>query len=367
MRQTKNLSHFLVSSQPNFHLYNMKKLSSFILILTFAATACAQMATDKPLGLFKITKIASDSIEIDLRNAALDQYQLCGDSLWAQMAMGANNVFAIELTTPLAAKNAVEKGEYESVFSNYDGQCFKKWKYNTDTSSQIFPMNSWIIETCELNKATEKVYHIMKCLAGETENDETTAGIWKYDTGGNGIYYRAYSDNCYVTFTATAQNKYIGELTIAQVKGEVDLTCDSIIDNGAIWKPATMPSSISNVLRYIIDDILSDVDGANWSNKYIIQPEFIGGKGELMLFIHDNIKYPKESLKRKSEGKTFVTFIVNTDGSISDIKTIRSCGDFLLDKEAERVVGLMPKWKPGLKKGVPVPVRQNIPVIFRLK
>lgn len=345
----------------------MKKLFSFILILTLATGAWSQVATDKPLGLFKITKIASDSIEIDLRDAALDQYQFCSDSLWAQMAMGANNVFAIELTTPLVAKNAVEKGEYESVFSNYNGQCFKKWKYNTDTSSQIFPMNSWIIETWELNKATEKVYHIMKCLAGEAENNETTTKIWKYDVGGNEIYYRAYSDNCYVTFTATASNKYLGELTIAQIKGQFDFTCDSIIDNGAIWKRTKMPSSISNVLKYISADMLSDVDGANWSYKYITQPEFAGGVEDLMRFIRDNIKYPKESRKRKSEGKTFVNFVVNTDGSISNIKTVRSCGDFLLDEEAERVVGLMPKWKPGLKDGVPVRVKFTLPITFKLK
>ena len=97
------------------------------------------------------------------------------------------------------------------------------------------------------------------------------------------------------------------------------------------------------------------------------QPEFPGGMKELMKYFKDNIKYPRVSRDNNSQGKTFVKFTVNTDGSIQDTEVIRSSGDIYLDKEAIRVIEAMPKWKPGRQLGKAVRVKFVLPVNFRLQ
>ena len=97
------------------------------------------------------------------------------------------------------------------------------------------------------------------------------------------------------------------------------------------------------------------------------QPEFPGGMKELMKYFKDNIKYPRVSRDNNSQGKTFVKFTVNTDGSIQDTEVIRSSGDIYLDNEAIRVIEAMPKWKPGRQLGKAVRVKFVLPVNFRLQ
>ena len=96
-------------------------------------------------------------------------------------------------------------------------------------------------------------------------------------------------------------------------------------------------------------------------------PEFHGGAVALMKFLRDNIKYPEEARKDTIQGKAFVQFVVNTDGSICDIKVAKSAGNESLDKEAMRVVSTMPKWKPGTQDGKNVNVRFCLPIMFRLQ
>ena len=86
-----------------------------------------------------------------------------------------------------------------------------------------------------------------------------------------------------------------------------------------------------------------------------------------MKFFKENIKYPKISRDNNSQGKAFVKFIVNSDGSIQDANVIRSSGDIYLDKEAIRVIEAMPKWKPGRHLGKAVRVEFVFPVNFRLQ
>ena len=97
------------------------------------------------------------------------------------------------------------------------------------------------------------------------------------------------------------------------------------------------------------------------------QPEFPGGMKALAKYFKDNINYPRISRDNNSQGKTFVKFTVNTDGSIQDTEVIRSSGDIYLDKEAIRVIEAMPKWKPGRQLGKAVRVKFVLPVNFRLQ
>jgi protein TonB len=73
------------------------------------------------------------------------------------------------------------------------------------------------------------------------------------------------------------------------------------------------------------------------------------------------------SRDNNSQGRAFIRFVVNTDGSIQDVQVLKSSGDMYLDKEAVRVVTGMPKWKPGRQSGKAVRVFFTLPVVFKLQ
>ena len=96
-----------------------------------------------------------------------------------------------------------------------------------------------------------------------------------------------------------------------------------------------------------------------------VMPQYPGGQIAMMKYIMENMKYPKQAMKEGIQGRVAVSFIVEKDGSISDVKPILSVHP-LLNKEAVRVVKSMPKWTPGKQNGKPVRVRFNVPVMFKL-
>ena len=95
-------------------------------------------------------------------------------------------------------------------------------------------------------------------------------------------------------------------------------------------------------------------------------PEYPGGMPAMIDFLQTNMTYPKDAEKQKVEGRVLVMFIVETDGSVSDVKVARNVFPSL-DEEAVRVVEAMPKWIPGKEKGKAVRVKYTLPVVFRLR
>ncbi len=95
-------------------------------------------------------------------------------------------------------------------------------------------------------------------------------------------------------------------------------------------------------------------------------PEFPGGMGEAMKFLGRNIKYPVVAQQAKIEGRVIVQFVVERDGNLSNIHVVRGVSPEL-DAEAIRVIGLMPKWKPGKQRGKEVAVKYTVPIMFRLQ
>jgi len=95
-------------------------------------------------------------------------------------------------------------------------------------------------------------------------------------------------------------------------------------------------------------------------------PQFPGGQTELMKFVQSNLKYPTIAAENGIEGRVIVRFVVGRDGSVSDIEVQRGL-DASCDKEAVRVVKLMPKWIPGKQNGRAVPVYFTLPVLFKLQ
>lgn len=94
-------------------------------------------------------------------------------------------------------------------------------------------------------------------------------------------------------------------------------------------------------------------------------PEYPGGMQAMIEFLQANMKYPEDAAKQKVEGRVMVQFVVETDGSISDVHVAKQVFPSL-DAEAIRVVQAMPKWTPGKEKGKVVRVKYNLPVVFRM-
>ncbi len=95
-------------------------------------------------------------------------------------------------------------------------------------------------------------------------------------------------------------------------------------------------------------------------------PQFPGGQAELMSWLVKNIRYPVIAQENGIQGRVICQFVVGSDGSVRDIKVVRSL-DPSCDKEAVRVIQSMPKWIPGRQNGKAVSVRYTLPVIFKLQ
>ena len=118
-----------------------------------------------------------------------------------------------------------------------------------------------------------------------------------------------------------------------------------------VWIPPVVETEV------VDEDVIVDVAE--------IMPEFPGGTAALMKYLGTNIKYPTISQEMGSAGRVIVQFVVDKDGSISNPEVVRGV-DAYLDKEAIRVIRLMPKWKPGTQMDKPVKVKYAIPVSFKL-
>lgn len=94
-------------------------------------------------------------------------------------------------------------------------------------------------------------------------------------------------------------------------------------------------------------------------------PEFPGGQEALMQFLRQEVKYPKEAEEKGLQGRVVVRYIIEKDGSISEVEIAKSVNEYL-DAEAIRVVNAMPKWIPGKQKGENVRVKFTLPITFRL-
>ena len=97
-----------------------------------------------------------------------------------------------------------------------------------------------------------------------------------------------------------------------------------------------------------------------------VMPSFPGGQAALLQYLNSHVKYPVVAQENGIQGRVTISFVVERDGSITDVKVARSV-DPSLDKEAARVVSSMPRWTPGKQNGSAVRVKFNVPVVFKLQ
>ncbi len=116
--------------------------------------------------------------------------------------------------------------------------------------------------------------------------------------------------------------------------------------------------------------ILEEAEEAEQPDFFVIvedMPEFQGGDHEgFRIFIRDNLKYPQIAAENGIQGRVYIQFIVNADGSVSDATVVRGV-DPSLDREATRVVMSSPRWTPGRQRGEPVRVAFTFPINFVLQ
>lgn len=94
-------------------------------------------------------------------------------------------------------------------------------------------------------------------------------------------------------------------------------------------------------------------------------PVFPGGMSQLVRWLTQNLKYPETAKNEKVSGKVLVSFVINAEGVVTDVKLVKPV-DQRLDREALRVVRMMPKWQPGLINGKPCKTLVNLPIVFKL-
>lgn len=144
-----------------------------------------------------------------------------------------------------------------------------------------------------------------------------------------------------------------------------------IAENDADVEESTIQSSEDNNQAVEIKYVPVEVVEEEPEEQQIFQvveemPEFPGGMAECLKFLAKNIKYPTIAQENGVQGRVIVQFVVNRDGSIVDPVVMRSVDPYL-DKEALRVIQMMPKWKPGKQRGKAVRVKYTVPVTFKLQ
>lgn len=212
--------------------------------------------------------------------------------------------------------------------------------------------------------------------------------------GGQMALFRYLSDSIKYPIEATQQG--IEGRVICQFVVEKDGSIDSVkavrgvhplLDTEAVrvvssmpkWKPGklrgepvrvkyTVPINFKLQVDTIVDQT-SQNEVKQQDEQIFIDvermPEYPGGTDALVQFLSQNVVYPRIAVENGIEGKVIVQFVVDKDGSITNVQIVKSV-DPSLDKEAKRVISAMPKWSPGFQRGKPVRVKYTVPVNFAL-
>ena len=151
------------------------------------------------------------------------------------------------------------------------------------------------------------------------------------------------------------------------------LKLNEIEKNGDVMTYSVDPFTIStdkgNKIKIITEEDFN-VKVSHSDNDTIFSvceemPEFPGGTEKFMEYLSGNIKYPEAAKDKNISGRVFIQFVIEKDGSVTNVKVMRGIGGGC-DEEAVRVVKAMPKWKPGKQKGKPVRVSYILPIVFKL-
>lgn len=145
-----------------------------------------------------------------------------------------------------------------------------------------------------------------------------------------------------------------------EIVEELEINLDIEITEDMAIAPAVVADIILNeeIAEEKADEIFTIVEEL---------PTFMGGgNGEFLKWVGERLKYPSKAADANVQGKVFIQFVIEKDGSITDITVLKGIG-FGADEEAVRIVGSAPKWSPGKQRGKPVRLRMILPITFMLK
>lgn len=157
------------------------------------------------------------------------------------------------------------------------------------------------------------------------------------------------------------------KINIVDTSGEQSSFDFSCVKNDTVMDFSFWPDDFWYIERRSSDSYNVSIIPKNDSIYKVVEqmPEYPGGTAKMLTFISENIKYPQSAMEKGIEGKCFIQFVIDVDGSITNVELMRGF-DEECDAEALRVVNLMPKWKPGKNEGKPVRVHYMIPIAFKL-
>jgi protein TonB len=150
------------------------------------------------------------------------------------------------------------------------------------------------------------------------------------------------------------------QITLIEIEDDKDIDVEDIqysFDAGEIDKIEEVVLDLGEPKEELVDVIHDIVES---------MPSFEGGIAEFYKFVGKNLKYPAQARRMGIEGKVFVHFVIDKDGSLSDIKVVRGIGAGC-DEEVVRIVQKSPKWNPGKQRGRSVRVRMMLPITFKLQ
>jgi len=229
------------------------------------------------------------------------------------------------------------------------------------------------------NKKESEVFFVVEDMpeypGGEEALRKDIAGLVKYPED---AHKKGIQGKVYITFIVNENGK-IEDTKIARgVDPSLDKEALRVMNAlDKTWKPGKQKGVAVKVSYTVPINFALDKEAAKegktfygeGANKvfFVVEdmPEFPGGDKELRNYIANTVKYPEDAVKRKVQGKVYVSFVVEKDGSIGDAKIARGV-DPSLDKEALRVVNSLPTWKPGKQRGTLVRVAYTVPISFAL-
>jgi len=148
---------------------------------------------------------------------------------------------------------------------------------------------------------------------------------------------------------------------IIVVEDDVEVEEERIID-----VEATVQTVVQEAAPRVVVEVEAEVDEREIFQIVEEQPEFPGGEEARLRFLRDNMNYPMMAREAGIQGTVFVTFVVERDGSITDVQILRGIGGGC-DEEAVRVTRMMPRWKPGKQRNRPVRTQFRMPIRFALQ
>ena len=153
----------------------------------------------------------------------------------------------------------------------------------------------------------------------------------------------------------------VNDLT-AIVEAKAVKTTEEPVQVAPVLKDTAKPVEV----KYIPAEVTEKLQGTPFFEVVEQMPEYPGGMAAALEYIQKNMRYPETAKKNGTQGRVTVQFIIDKGGNVTDPKVIRAV-DKDLDAEAIRLIGTMPKWKPGMQKGQAVAVKYTLPVMFRLE